>query len=640
MHLFLPFFVTSCFLFLLTGCAPSEAPLPPPNILWINCEDINPNLGAYGDELAVTPRLDQLADEGLVYRNAFATAPICAPSRSCLITGLYATALGTQHLRNDIRLPDHIKAFPEYLKEKGYFVTNYAKTDYNFDPAGIYDYWERDMAPWRQRVRADQPFFSFFVFGMTHEGSVNNTERWARNVEGMPEGRLHDPATQPVPVYHPDTDTMRQCWAHYYDNITVLDRTVGEVLDNLEADGLKDNTIVFFFSDHGAGLPRYKRWLYRTGLHVPLIVYVPEAYRSLMPAPPGEAVDELVSFVDFAPTVLELAGASIPEHIQGRPFLAADRSPARDYIYGARSRADNMYEMARCVSDGRYLYIRHFMPHLPYMQPGIIFSDLKESVAELDRLRAAGLLPPEAEVMYQPKVIEELYDWQSDPQELNNLIDQPEHAAKQEELRARLHEWMRDHHDTGLLHEAEYMLRSSGSTPYEMTHTPEQYDAGRLLSAAERVGTAPVDELTAQLDNADSGVRYWAVIGLQAKGEEGKAAVPALKERLEDDSPVVQIAAAETLCRLGACDEALEVLGRWVLDDRGWLALYAARAVELLGAKAKPLVPTLYQALDKVRSEPGAARRFKNFNFAAFTGWSLEYALINCGEALTVESLM
>ncbi|MFW6277161.1 MAG: sulfatase, partial [Prolixibacteraceae bacterium] len=416
-------------------CRSEEQP-EKPNIIWLNCEDLSPMLGAYGDEYATTPNLDQLAKEGVLYQNAYAPAPICAPARSCMITGVYATSLGTQHLRSELERPEFVKTVPEYLKQAGYFTTNYAKTDYNFDPSGLYDYWKQDLAPWRARPEGDEsPFFSFFVFGMTHEGSGNNLERYNQSVKDLPESLFHDPGKAKVPPYYPDTPELRELWAHYYDCATALDRTVGQVVQNLKEDGLYENTVIIFFADHGNGMPRYKRWLNNSGLHVPFIVYVPEKYRHLMKDKPGSENADLINFSDLAPTTLNLAGVELPDHLQGIPFMGEKTGEPRKYMAAARSRADNMYEVSRAVRDDRYIYVRHYMPHMPYIQPGYIFSDKKLSFKYLRAMHEEGTLPPESEKMWHPKPVEELYDLRDDPFELNNLAQNSEFQNKKEELK-------------------------------------------------------------------------------------------------------------------------------------------------------------------------------------------------------------
>ena len=265
---------------LLCGCQTAQQETRP-NIVWINAEDISPALGCYGDSLALTPHLDALAQRSVLFRQALAVAPICSPSRSTLATGIYPTTLGTEHLRSETPIPGFIQALPEHFREEGYFTSLYGKTDYNFEPEGLWEYWEPDEAPWRQR-RTGQPFLSVFTFNFTHEGRGNSQEKYEEVADNMPASTRHRAADMPVPPYYPDTEEARSLWARYYDLVTAFDQKVGQMLQHLEDDGLLDDTIIFVYSDHGFGLPRYKRWLYDTGLRVPLIVYIPEKYPQKM----------------------------------------------------------------------------------------------------------------------------------------------------------------------------------------------------------------------------------------------------------------------------------------------------------------------------------------------------------------------
>ena len=339
-------------------------PRPPeqPNILWLTTEDMSPAVGAFGDAYARTPNLDRLARDGVRYTAAYASAPICSPSRSALITGVYASSLGTQHLRSSIRIPGSIRTLPEYLRERGYYTSNNAKTDYNFDPSGRWDE-SGDTAHWRHR-RPGQPFFSVFNFMTTHEGPANDRDE--KVLEGLAD--RHDPARATLPPYFPDTTEMRRIWARDYDLISQMDRQVGDVLKQLEDDGLLANTIVFFFSDHGHGLPRYKRWLYRTGLQVPLIVRFPARYQHLAGETAGRTSDRLVSLVDMGPTVLSLCSVRVPDHMEGRPFLGPQASPPRAFVVGARDRADDVYDLARSLTEDP-VRIRASLPASPTLHP-------------------------------------------------------------------------------------------------------------------------------------------------------------------------------------------------------------------------------------------------------------------------------
>ena len=609
-----------------------------PNIIWLNVEDLSPMLGAYGDEYATTPNLDQMATEGVLFTNAYATAPICAPARSAMVTGLHATSLGTQHLRSKLERPDQVKAIQEYMQEAGYFTSNYGKTDYNFDPAGFFDYWEQDLAPWRAREEGDErPFFSFFVFGITHEGSGNNLDRYQKAVKDLPESLFHNPDQAEVPPYYPDTPEMRELWAHYYDCATAMDRMVGEVVQNLKDDGLYNDTVIIFYSDHGNGLPRYKRWLNNSGLHVPFIVYVPEKFKNLVNHHPGSKNHDLVNFSDLAPTTLSLAGEPIPDHMQGIPFMGNKIAEDRKYMVAARSRADNMYEVSRSVRDDRYIYIRHYMPHMPYIQPGYIFSDKKLSFKYLRQARSTMDLPPASEKMWHSKPVEELYDLHNDPMELNNLAENPDYLDKKEELKDALHQSILTNRDAGFLFEPEMMMRGAASTVFEMAQDSSQYDLPEILAAAEMVGLASLEETVPVLSDDDSGVRFWALMNLRSMGEDASPAIEDIKMRLSDESPSVAILAAETVCQLGECgEESLAVLSTYLQDNRPWVALMAARSTELIGAKAKPLVPVLQEVLEKNKSLPGSERKYKDGNFAAFTSWSVRWALHHCGEEVDI----
>jgi len=608
-----------------------EVELPPPNIVWINAEDLSPAFGCYGDDFATTPNIDKLAKNGVVYTNSYATAPICAPSRSALATGLYATAMGTQHLRSETPKPDFIQTLPEHMRQAGYFTSLNGKTDYNFDPTGVWEYWKNDNAPWRQR-KDDRPFYSMFVFGVSHEGAGNFKDKYDELTKDLPKEMFHSKEEVEVPPYYPDNETSRDLWARYYDLISVFDQKVGEVVDNLEEDGLLENTIVFVFSDHGFGMPRYKRWLNDTGIRVPLVIYTPEKYKDYFPTKRGQKTDELVSFVDYVPTVMNLAGLEPAETMQGRAFLGKNLSEQREYVYGARSRADDMYETSRAVRDDRYIYIRHYMPQYPYIQDGYIFSDRKESLKLLRAEHQANNLPPASEAMWHPKPIEELYDLKDDPQELNNLAESPEFAEVKERLHSKMTDWILRHRDIGFLHEAEFMIRSKGSTPYEYAQS-DDYQLENILAAAEKVGKASVQEFIEGLKNSDSGVRYWSVIGLLNLGEEAKSAESDLLNVLKNDtSPSVQIAAAETLCGLGNCEPTLPILEKYLKDERVWVTLYAARTTQLIGEAARPLIPTIKQVLENNLGEPGAKRKYKDFNYAAFISWPLEWSLQEMGE--------
>lgn len=429
------------------------------NILWITVEDMSPRIGPYGDTTVPTPHLDRLASQGVRYTRAFGVYGVCAPNRHALIMGMYPTSTGAMAMRTwkrtsalaDITDPDLLaiptyeatpppeaRCFPEYLRSAGYYCTNNSKTDYQFRPP--VSAWDdsSSSAHWRNRPEG-VPFFSVFNFTVTHES-------------GTFEGRsppVADPETVTLPPYYPDTPVVRRDLARHYDNIAVMDRLVGGVLKQLEDDGLAESTVVFFFSDHGDGLPRAKRWIYDSGLRVPLLVRFPDGREA------GTTRGELVSFVDMAPTVLSVAGVPVPAHMQGQPFLGEQGAEPRRYVYAARDRMDPAFETIRAVRDARFKYVRNYRPDLPYF--GFIpYRDRAGVMKEILRLTAESTLGPKSWQLYsRTKPLEELYDTDADPWEIRNLASDPAHFEKLAELRQAHLEWTRETGDLGHIPEEE-----------------------------------------------------------------------------------------------------------------------------------------------------------------------------------------
>lgn len=580
-----------------------------PNILWITCEDSGPHLGAYGDPYADTPNLDRLAARGMRYASVWSNAPVCAPARTAIIAGMYPTSTGSEHMRSLTRLPAGMKMYPQYLREAGYYCTNNVKEDYNLEkPGAVWDE-SSNKAHWRNR-RAGQPFFAIFNLTMTHESQIR----------ARPHTLVHDPAKVRVPAYHPDTPEVRRDWAQYYDKITEMDRRAGEILAELEKDGLAEDTIVFFYSDHGSGMPRSKRWPYNSGLQVPLIVRIPEKFRHLAPKDwaPGGVVRRLVGFVDLAPTLLSLAGVPPPEHFQGRAFLGPYASPEQPYAYGFRGRMDERYDLVRSVRDQRYVYIRNFMPHKIYGQH-VAYMFETPTTQVWKRLYDAGKLNQAQKRFWEIKPPEELYDLEADPDEVVNLAERPEHRATLERLRQALREWMLAVRDVGLLPEGEMHARAGSSTPYEMGHDRARYPIERILETAELASSLKPDvtgTLFGRLTDSDSAVRYWAAMGLLMRGASVAAeSSPALRKALADSSPYVRIVAAETLARYGGPGDlrkALAVLLELAPADRNgvYVSLAALNAIDALGEKARPL----REAVAKLpREDPAAPQRMRSY---------------------------
>jgi len=573
-----------------------------PNILWITCEDLSLHLGCYGDTYAKTPNLDRLATEGVRYEKAFATAPVCTPARSCLITGMFADTLGTEHLRGVQPLSPTIHCFTEYLRQAGYYCSNNVKEDYNFQAPAAWDE-SSNTAHWRKRPEG-KPFFSVFNLMATHQSQTRYVgEEFRKRSESLPPEQRFDPAEAPLPPYYPDTPIVRENVAALYTQTEIMDAQAQDLLDQLAEDGLAEDTIVFFYSDHGDGLPRAKRWLHDSGLQVPLLVRFPPKYSGLAPAPRGSATDRMVSFVDFAPTVLSLAGVSIPEQMQGTAFLGTQAGEPRRYIMAARDRIDEGLEVSRAIRDERFKYIRNFLPHRPRMQRSF-YSELTPIRQEVRRLYAEGALHGDAAYLMAPtKPPEELFDTHADPFEMHNLAADSAYQDTLVRLRRALFDWMLEIRDTGLLPESELLARSHGRMPVEVMGSDAVYPLARILETADLVGRGPsmLPKLTTALVDEDSAVRYWGAVGLAAMGAEAAPAVPSLRLRLQDDSPAVRIAAAEVMCQLGYGDVALPVLAACLADDDITVRLQTAQVLIVLGDKTRPIVDDMKAAIERAQ---------------------------------------
>lgn len=573
---------------------------PRPNILWITCEDISHNLGCYGDPYAVTPNLDRLATQGFRYTHAFAPIGVCAPSRSTLILGMFAPSVGTHHMRCQGRLPEGVRCFPEYLRQAGYYCTNNVKTDYNFQHAAAT--WDElsNKAHWRGR-KAGQPFFAVFNFITSHESQIRLAEKaYQERTKDFSAAERHDPAKAPIPPYHPDTPEVRKDWARYADMITYMDRQVGDILRQLDNDGLAEETIVFYFSDHGAGMPRSKRWLYDSSLRVPFMVRFPKKYEAASPGKPGSTTDRLVSFVDFGPTVLSLTGVKVPGHMQGKPFLGTQATDPRQYIFGFRDRMDERYDMARAARDRRYKYIRNYMPHLPWFHHQYVSYMYEMPTMKVwQRLADEGKLSgAQAVFMARTKPMEELYDTEADPHEVKNLASAPEHRTTLERLRAAHREWMKEIRDLGLLPESELRSRFADQPEYDaVRRTPDAYPFDRIAAAADLANAMdPANQvkLIELLKDTDVAVRYWGAVGLGALAETSRgrqspeSVAAALRMALNDPSATVRVAAADALCRFSQFSDAVPVLIKGLQDENDWVRLAAVNILDRIDEHARP----------------------------------------------------
>lgn len=592
-----------------------------PNILWITSEDNGPHMGCYGDTGANTPNLDALAAKGVLYTNAWSNVPVCAPARTAIITGMYPSSLGAEHMRSMAELPEHIKLYPEYLREAGYYCTNNAKQDYNV-PGGE-TAWDQSngKAHWKNRG-ADQPFFAIFNITTTHESQTRR----------RPHTPVHDLNTLTPPPYYPDTKDVRRDWAQYYDKMTEMDAEAGVLLDELEAAGLMDDTIIMYYGDHGVGFPRAKRSVCNSGLLVPLIAYIPEKFKHLMPQDyvTGGKSDRLVSFVDLAPTLLTLVGAEIPEHMQGKPFLGAKDMPEKEYLYGLRGRMDERVDFVRGIRDKRYVYVRNYMPHLPHLQH-VAYMYQTPMTQSWHAEYEAGRLSPESAYFFGRRDAERLYDLKTDPHEMHSLVDSPEHQDVLKRMRAALRDFELETRDVGFIPEPDMREVYGDDVLRTLAQDDARYPLEAILAAAEDASRASKPEDTlARLKNDNPVIRYWALMELlidesanieyppeirtQSQEEEGAFRFYSKTENVDpnvklsdlelmlesDESTAVRIVAAELLAKYGSRrqrDKGLQTLLAYstVETHHVQVATAALNAIDRLGNSAKDIADAVAQ---------------------------------------------
>ncbi len=588
-----------CLFALAVFAAGAAAAAERPNVLWITSEDNSPYLGCYDDPQAHTPRLDRLASEGVRYRNAFANSAVCSTARSTLITGLHATSLGIQHHRSRVKTPASFKLYPEHLRAAGYYATNNAKTDYNL--AGEPQPWDAssNQAHYRNRP-AGRPFFAVFNLMISHESQVAPKE-------DKRDFRIA-PADIVLPPYHPDTPELRRDWANYYDQMTAMDRRVGQLLDELEALGLAGDTIVVYCSDHGGALPRGKRNLHDSGTRVPLIVRFPAKWRHLAPAAPGEWVDDPVSFVDLPVTFFSLLGVPIPEYYEGRPFLGAAAAAPREHVFLYRDRMDERYDMVRAVRDRGYRYVRNFSPHRPWGQHYTYPFSVMPGMGSWFEAYRIGRTTADQSAYWQAKPSEEFYRLENDPHELRNLIGSAAEAARIAALRGALRAEILTSRDTGFLPEGMQARLAGDGTIYDYARSGA-YPLERLFDLAERATSRDPRELPAlraALTDPYPAIRYWSAVGCILLRERAAPAREALRGLLEDDWEDVRIAAAEALGHLGDGGRALEALVAVLERGRPETHLAALNAIEALWrAGAVPLAQAQAAARVRTFGEPG-----------------------------------
>jgi len=559
----------SSFLFLFASSAAIAQPTGQemrPNILWITSEDNAAHwLGCYGNTDAKTPRLDALASKAVLFEHAYSNAPVCAVARSNILHGTYAVTTGTQNMRSRYAIPNSFRPYVSYLQDLGYYCTNSRKTDYNRAGKDTVIWNDCSQAAHYKNRQAGQAFFAVFNLTVTHESSL-----FPEKVESMRSRQLIPaqtrllPSKVQLPGHLPNLPEVRQDIAIYHDNVTALDKRVGELLDELADSGLADETIVFYYADHGGPTPRGKRYLNDTGVRIPMIVHMPQKWQHLSPFAPGKRPDELVAFVDLAPTLLSLCGQKKPAQMQGRAFLGSNRvePDADEMVFLFADRFDEIEGMQRGPTDGKYKYIRRFNSHLP-AAPLSNYSLSMPSWAAWRKAWRDGIVAPAYRELWEaPQTVEELFDVETDPWEMNNLASDPQQRDRLFTFRKRLFQEMLAAYDTAVIPEAMFRSLSGDQTIYEYAHS-DQFDLRRVLEQVFIATSADPKQLPAidqmLLDDSPI-VRYWGALGSAILGEAAVSTKPKLQALLNDAEAVVRMTAALALARCGEEEQAKATL--------------------------------------------------------------------------------
>lgn len=527
-----------------------------PNFVWLISEDNSKHyLRLFDEQGAATPHIEALAKHGLVFAHAFSNSPVCSVARTTLITGCYAPRIGTQYHRRTVTvpMPAGLRMFPAYLRDVGYYTTNNKKKDYNaVEGSGVWDA-SSGQATWRNR-RAGQPFFHKQSFGTSHESSLHFSAAKMKN-----EPTQTDRNAVFIAPYHPDTPTFRYTYARYHDRIRQVDEQIGKVVEQLSADGLLEDTFIFYFGDHGGVLPRGKGYAYESGLHIPLVVRIPENWQHLVAAAPGTRVKGFVSFIDFGPTLLHLAGVEVPDGVDGRPFLGAGISLAdvdkRDEAFGYADRFDEKYDFVRTLRKGKFKYVRSYQPfNFDGLQNNYRYKML--AYREWRDLYRADKLTAVQRQFFERRAAEALYNLADDPYETQNLARDPRYAEVTTDLRNRLATQVKSMPDLSFYPES-YLVQDAFDNPVVFGQDHKD-DIARLADIAD-LSLAPFSEAQAQIErglNADDPwQRYWALITCSSHGEAATSFTGKATELAANDPQLlVRVRAAEFLGLISAAD--------------------------------------------------------------------------------------
>jgi arylsulfatase A-like enzyme len=576
---------------------------PKPNILWITIEDTSPQfIGCYGNENSRTPVIDKLAAEGIRFTNAFSTGTVCSPSRTAIITGVKTYKAGTGNHRSKYQVPEFIKGFPYYLQQLGYCTTNNAKTDYNVanEKEFIAEAWNEssNKAGWWNR-KPGQPFFAVFNYNESHQSrTMTETYDWyIENVYNqlLPNERVGNNDFE-MPPFYLDSPEMRKQFARVYNSIKLTDNKIGELLARLENDNLKDSTIIFFYADHGEGMPRGKTNGINYGYRVPFVIWFPEMYKHLSPwGKAGIVSDELIDFTDLAPTIISLAGGEIPEHLEGRPVLGKNRKKPVEQLFLSSDRSDNGIDMVRTVTDGKYVYSRNFLPfinearYIRYMEIGEIKQQMRKDLAE-------NKLNPLQKSLFEPRPAEFLFDIENDLWESTNLAENPEYQPVLEKMRKLMKQEILESRDVMFLPEYEIALLSGTTSAYEFRLNKEKYPLEEIYDVASLAGFRGKEVAEKQIEflkSPNTIVRYWAILGLRSQNPDVlKSFSDVILESMNDNYPPVSVTAAAIAYEMFSNKTAQENLKKFCAHENLQISLMAVNFL-LYTKNREPFVETI-----------------------------------------------
>lgn len=566
-----------------------------PNILWITCEDISPYLGTYGFKQAQTPNLDKLAKNGLKYTNAYANAPVCGVARSTLLTGMYAPTTGTQHMRTNTQLPKCIPAYPKVFREAGYYCTNNFKKDYNSSYINDETLWDESSAKAYYKNRKEgQPFFSVFNIITTHESrlAANRIEKFIKRKQ-IPKKTRIEHKDIILPPYHPDVPEIRNDWARLHDLITLMDKQVGDLLNELKEQNLDKNTIVFFYSDHGGMLSRAKRYLFNVGTQVPFIVHIPEKWQHLAPNyKQGGTENKLVSFVDFPKTIISLAGLPIPDKMQGHVFLGKNKGKNKgknsEYVHFYRDRMSERYDFNRAITDGTYYYIQNFNPHRPRGRSTRYGYKVQQNWRANEASFEAGKSNAIQSQFYLPKPTKELFITPKDPWHVNNIADSIKYKRQLKKMSKALDRWMIENRDTGLIPEPMFHDFVGEGKTHATIYEFAQSNAYKIASILPKAKLAALGKIIYKkkylrfLKHKNPIIRYWGAYGLFRIAQNEPSIQCSLIKIIEKDTiPVNRLMAAQALGASGQKKKAFNYIYKALKKPRdGHVFLFGLNALQ------------------------------------------------------------